>query len=107
MKYMPLDLPAMNPEPFPCSLITRSGFPGEQPSAGERWRGRIDSARTALQTLVHQCRQRIEQEEMVRTVLSVMGACAFGLVAVGIFWLAVEMDNSQLQAAKSSCSSGQ
>ena len=28
----------------------------------------------------------------------------FGLMAVGVFWLAVEMDNSALQASKSSCS---
>ncbi len=31
-------------------------------------------------------------------------SCVFGLMAVGVFWLAVEMDNSALQASKSSCS---
>ena len=41
---------------------------------------------------------------VVMTVLSVAGACAFGLLAVGVFWLAVEMDNSDLQASKPSCS---
>ena len=37
-------------------------------------------------------------------ILSVAGACVFGLMAVGVFWLAVEMDNSALQASKFSCS---
>ena len=37
-------------------------------------------------------------------ILSVAGACVFGLMAVGVFWLAVEMDNSALQASKPSCS---
>lgn len=42
--------------------------------------------------------------KMVKTVFSIAGACAFGGLAIGVFWMAVEMDNSSLQSAKSSCS---
>lgn len=30
-----------------------------------------------------------------------LGACSFGSFAAGLFWLAVEMDNAELQAGKS------
>ena len=73
MKYMPLDLSVMQPEPFPHPVMMRSDlYPRRQPSREEKW--------------------------------GVAGACVFGLMAVGVFWLAVEMDNSALQASKSSCS---
>lgn len=105
MKYMPLDLSMMKPEPFPYPVMMRSALhPKRQPSREEGWCGRLGSVCGALQTLVRQCREKVEGQKMVMTVLSVAGACAFGLVAVGVFWLAVEMDNSDLQASKSSCS---
>ena len=98
MKYMPLDISMMKPEPFPYSVMMRPDLhPKRQPSGEEGWRG-------AVQTLVRQCRAKAERQKMVMTVLSVAGACAFGLLAVGVFWLAVEMDNSDLQASKPSCS---
>lgn len=105
MKYMPLDLSMMKPEPFPYPMIMRSDLhPKRQPSHGEEWCGRPGAVRSALHTLVLSCREKAGQWKMVKTVLSVVGACAFGLLAVGVFWLAVEMDNSDLQAARSSCS---
>lgn len=105
MKYMPLDLSIMKPEPFPYSVMMRSDLhPKRQSSGEEGWSGRLGSVCGALQTLIRQCRAKAERRKMVMTVLSVAGACAFGLLAVGVFWLAVEMDNSDLQASKSSCS---
>ena len=104
MKYMPLDISMMKPEPFPYSVMRSDLHPKRQPSGEEGWRGRLGAVCGALQTLVCQCRAKAERKKMVMTVLSVAGACAFGLLAVGVFWLAVEMDNSDLQASKSSCS---
>ena len=77
MKYMPLDLSVMQPEPFPHPVMMRSDlYPRRQP----------------------------ERRKLAMNILSVAGACVFGLMAVGVFWLAVEMDNSALQASKFSCS---
>ena len=105
MKYMPLDISMMKPEPFPYSVMMRPDLhPKRQPSGEEGWRGRLGAVCGAVQTLVRQCRAKAERQKMVMTVLSVAGACAFGLLAVGVFWLAVDMDNSDLQASKSSCS---
>lgn len=105
MKYMPLDLSMMKPEPFPYPLNMRSDLhPRKRLSDGEGWSGQLPSFPVALRSLIHQCGERIRAGKMVKTLLSVAGACAFGLLAVGVFWLAVEMDNSELQAAKSSCS---
>ena len=105
MKYMPLDLSMMKPEPFPYPLNMRSDLhPRRRLSDGEGWSGQLPSFLVTLRSLIHQCGERIRTGKMVKTLLSVAGACAFGLLAVGVFWLAVEMDNSELQAAKSSCS---
>lgn len=105
MKYIPLDFSMMKTEPFPYPVIRRSAPRSKrQSSGGEEWHGRFSSVRGALQTLFRQYREKAEQQKMVMTILSVAGACAFGLLAIGVFWLAVEMDNSELQAAKSSCS---
>lgn len=104
---MPLDLSMMKPEPFPYPVIMRSDLhPKGQPSGEEGWSGRPGSVCGVLQGLVRQCREKAERRKMVMTVLSVAGACAFGLLAVGVFWLAVEMDNADLQASKPSCSIG-
>lgn len=108
MKYMPLDLSMMKPEPFPCPLGMRSDlYSNRQPPEEEGWRGRIHSVFRGAQALVHQCREKMEGEKMLQTIFSIAGACAFGLLAVGVFWLAVEMDNSDLQAAKASCAERQ
>lgn len=105
MKYIPLDLSAMEPEPFPYSVMMRSDLhPKRQPAGEGRWSGCAGSVRSALQTLARQCRKKAERRNMAMSVLSVAGACAFGLLAVSVFWLAVEMDNSDLQASKPSCS---
>lgn len=105
MKYMPLDLSMMKPEPFPYSVMMSSDLhPKRQPGRQGGWNGRLGSVCGALQGLVRQCRERAERQKIVMAILSVAGACAFGLLAVGVFWLAVEMDNSDLQAARSSCS---
>lgn len=105
MKSMPLDLSMMKPEPFPYSVMMSSDLHPNKRTAGEEdWESPLRSACGALQMLVRQCREKAERQKMVMTALSVAGACAFGLLAVGVFWLAVEMDNSDLQAAKSSCS---
>ena len=86
MKYMPLDLSVMQPEPFPHPVMMRSDlYPRRQPSREEKWGICPGSVCGALRALVRR-------------------ACVFGLMAVGVFWLAVEMDNSALQASKSSCS---
>lgn len=37
----------------------------------------------------------------MKTLFEFLGACAFGLFVVGLFWLAVEIDNDELQAGKS------
>lgn len=37
----------------------------------------------------------------MKALAEFLGACAFGLFAVGLLWLAVEMDNAELQAGKS------
>lgn len=37
----------------------------------------------------------------MKTFFQFLGAGAFGLFAVGLFWLAVEVDNNDLQAGKS------
>ena len=58
----------------------------------------------ALRALVRRCWDEAERRKLAMNILSVAGACVFGLMAVGVFWLAVEMDNSALQASKSSCS---
>lgn len=41
MKYMPLDISMMKPEPFPYSVMMRPDLhPKRQPSGEEGWRGR-------------------------------------------------------------------
>ena len=105
MKYMILDLSAMQPEPFPHSMMMRSDlYPGRQPSREEKRGVCPGSVCGALRKLVHQCSKEAERRKLVMTLLSLVGACFFGLMAVGVFWLAVEMDNAALQASKSSCS---
>lgn len=37
----------------------------------------------------------------MKTLFRALAGGAFGLVGVGLFWLAVEMDNDELQAGKS------
>lgn len=37
----------------------------------------------------------------MKTLFQFLAGGAFGLFAVGLFWLAVEMDNDELQAGKS------
>lgn len=37
----------------------------------------------------------------MKAFLRALAACAFGLFAVGLFWLDVEIDNAELQAGKS------
>lgn len=37
----------------------------------------------------------------MKALAEFLGACAFGLFAVGMFWLALELDNAELQAGKS------
>ena len=55
MKYMPLDLSMMKPEPFPYPVMMRSAlYPKRQPSREEGWSGRLGSVCGALQTLVRQ-----------------------------------------------------
>ncbi len=105
MKYIPLDLSMMKPEPFPYPVMMRSDlYPKRQPSGQAVWGGLSCSICGALQRIIRQCWKKAEQKKVVMTILSVAGACAFGLLAVGVFWLAVEMDNSDLQASQSSCS---
>ena len=95
MKYMPLDLSVMQPEPFPHPVMMRSDlYPRRQPSREEKWGICPGSV----------CGEEAERRKLAMNILSVAGACVFGLMAVGVFWLAVEMDNSALQASKSSCS---
>lgn len=36
----------------------------------------------------------------MKTFLEMLAAAAFGLFAIGLFWLAVEIDNDELQAGK-------
>lgn len=102
---MPLDLSMMKPEPFPYPLCMRSDLHFQKQRAGrERWDGRASSARRAVRALFRQCGEKNGMAKMVKTVFSIAGACAFGGLAIGVFWMAVEMDNSSLQSAKSSCS---
>lgn len=37
----------------------------------------------------------------MKTLFKFFGFCAFVLSCVGLFWLAIEMDNDELQAGKS------
>lgn len=37
----------------------------------------------------------------MKALAEFLGACVFGLFIFGLFWLAVEMDNAELQAGKS------
>lgn len=37
----------------------------------------------------------------MNTFFKFLGACSFGLSAACLFWLAVELDNAELQAGKS------
>ncbi len=37
----------------------------------------------------------------MKTFFEFLGACAFGCLASGLLWLAVELDNAELQAGKS------
>lgn len=105
MKYVPLDISMMKSEPFPYPLVMRPDLYSQKRSLDrEGWGGRISSVRKTLQNLIHEYGEKAGGMEMVKTVCSVAGACVLGLFAVGVFWLAVEMDNSDLQAAKSSCS---
>ena len=105
MKYMPLDLSVMQPEPFPHPVMMRSDlYPRRQPSREEKWGVYSGSVCGALRALVRRCREEAKRRKLVMNILSVAGACVFGLMAVGVFWLAVEMDNSALQASKPSCS---
>lgn len=105
MKYMPLDLSVMQPEPFPHPVMMRSDlYARRQPSREEKWGICPGSVCGALRVLVRRCREEAERRKLAMSILSVAGACVFGLMAVGVFWLAVEMDNSALQASKSSCS---
>ncbi len=105
MKYMPLDLSVMQPEPFPHPVMMRSDlYPRRQPSREEKWGICPGSVCGALRALVRRCWEEAERRKLAMNILSVAGACVFGLMAVGVFWLAVEMDNSALQASTSSCS---
>lgn len=105
MNYMPLDLSVMQPEPFPHPVMMRSDLhPRKQPSREEKRGVCSGSVCGALRALVRQCWEDAERRKLVMNILSVAGACVFGLLAVGVFWLAVEMDNSALQASKPSCS---
>lgn len=104
MKYIPLDLSMMKPEPFPYPVMMRSDLhPKRQLSAQAGWGGFSCLSRGVLLRMIRRCWKKAEQKKVVMTILSVAGACAFGLLSVGVFWLAVEMDNSDLQASKSSC----
>lgn len=105
MNYMPLDLSVMQPEPFPHPVMMRSDlYPRKQLSREEKRGVCSGSVCGALRALVRQCWEDAERRKLVMNILSVAGACVFGLMAVGVFWLAVEMDNSALQASKPSCS---
>lgn len=105
MDYIPLDLSVMQPEPFPHSVMMRSDLhPRRQPSREEKWGVYFGSVCGTLRALVRRCREEAERRKLAMNILSVVGACVFGLMAVGVFWLAVEMDNSALQASKPSCS---
>ena len=105
MKYMPLDLSVMQPEPFPHPVMMRSDlYARRQLSREEKWGICSGSVCGALRVLVRRCWEEAERRKLAMNILSVAGACVFGLMAVGVFWLAVEMDNSALQASKSSCS---
>lgn len=37
----------------------------------------------------------------MKALADFLGACVFGVFAAGLFWLAVELDNAELQAGKS------
>lgn len=37
----------------------------------------------------------------MKALAEFLGACVFGLFAAGLFWLALELDNAELQAGKS------
>lgn len=37
----------------------------------------------------------------MKSFFKFLGACSFGLSAVSLFWLAVELDNAELQGGKS------
>ena len=53
MKYMPLDISMMKPEPFPYSVMMRPDLhPKSQPSGEEGWRGRLGAVCGAVQTPV-------------------------------------------------------
>lgn len=104
MKYITLDLSMMKPEPFPYPVMMRSDLhPKRQLSVQAGWAGLSCLICGSLLGMVRQCWKKAEQKKVVMSILSVAGACAFGLLAVGVFWLAVEMDNADLQASKSSC----
>lgn len=36
----------------------------------------------------------------MKTLAEFLGACVFGVFAAGLFWLALELDNAELQAGK-------
>ena len=90
MKYMPLDLSVMQPEPFPHPVMMRSDlYPRRQPSREEKWGICPGSVCGALRALVRRCREEAKRRKLAMNILSVAGACVFGLMAVGVFWLAV------------------
>ena len=93
MKYMPLDLSVMQPEPFPHPVMMRSDlYARRQPSREEKWGICPGSVCGALRVLVRRCREEAERRKLAMSILSVAGACVFGLMAVGVFWLAVALE---------------
>ncbi len=105
MKYMPLDLSVIRAGAVSASRDDEVR-PVSQKTAlrEEKWGICPGSVCGALRALVRRCWEEAERRKLAMNILSVAGACVFGLMAVGVFWLAVEMDNSALQASKSSCS---
>lgn len=61
--------------------------------------GEDEGARQAVPA--GRCSENTEKEERANEYLAPIPAGgAFGLFAVGLFWLAVELDNAELQAGK-------
>lgn len=97
MKYSSLDIPLMKTENLNMNAEI---YCRRQSSLCERWSVRFRSLADAGRRAVHRYREIIERYEWVVTLFSTFSVCAFGVLAVVVFWLAVEMDNSDLRESQ-------
>lgn len=103
MKSRTLDIHMMKPKMFPYSVSMEAEmYTKRQGLLCERESARFRTVAYTWRNVISVYREVAERHEWTMTFLSTLGVCAFGLLAVGIFWLAVEMDNSDLIGSQTS-----